>query len=124
MASSAPWRSATLPFRGEAMLGITSSSANSATFKVTLPTDQDIRLSRLFDAPSHRVFDAVTRPEHIREWWGRLDEGYSVPVCESDPRVGGDWRFASRHPWGEACRFGTYREVARPHRLVFTQIFE
>ncbi len=66
----------------------------------------------------------MTRPEHISRWWGQLGDGYSVPVCESDPRPGGAWRFVNRHPKGEAAFHGVYREVTPPERLVFTEIFE
>ena len=58
-------------------------------------------MTRLFDAPRHLVFEAMTKPEHVKQWWGRLGEGYSVPVCEIDLRVGGAWRFVNRHPKGE-----------------------
>lgn len=101
-----------------------SSVANSDTFKVTTPSDQEIRLTRLFDAPRHLVFEAMTKPEHVRRWWGCLNEGYSVPVCEIDLRVGGRWRFVNRHPKGEAAFNGVYREIAPPGRLVFTEIYE
>ena len=66
-----------------------SSVANSDTFKTTTPSDREITLTRLFDAPRPLVFDAMTRPEHVRRWWGCLDERYSVPICEIDLRVGG-----------------------------------
>lgn len=101
-----------------------SSVANSHTFKVTTPSDREIRLTRLFDAPRHLVFDAMSRPEHIRRWWGALGEGYSVPVCEVDLRPGGAWRFVNRHPHGDAVFYGVYREIAPPERLVYTEIFE
>ena len=101
-----------------------SRAANSDTFKVTTPSDQEIRMTRLFDAPRRLVFEAMTKPEHVRRWWGRLGEGYSVPVCEIDLRVGGAWRFVNRHPKGEAAFHGEYREIAPPSRLVFTEIFE
>ena len=101
-----------------------SSAINSDTFKVTTPSDQEIRMTRLFNAPRDLVFDAMTKPEHVREWWGRLGDGYSVPVCEIDLRVGGAWRFVNRHPGGEAAFSGEYREITRPSRLVFTEIFE
>ena len=68
-------------------------AANSDTFKVTASGDHEIHLTRVFDAPRHLVFEAMTRPEHIRRWWGRLGDGYSVPVCEVDLRPGGAWRF-------------------------------
>jgi len=98
--------------------------ANSRSFEVSTPSDCEIRLTRLFDAPRELVFEALTRPEHVREWWGRLGEGYSVPVCEIDLRPGGAWRFVNRHPGGEAAFHGEYREIAPPSRLVFTEIFE
>jgi uncharacterized protein YndB with AHSA1/START domain len=101
-----------------------SSVANSESFTVTTPSDCEIRLTRLFDAPRYLVFEAMTRPQHIKRWWGCLGEGYSVPVCEVDFRVGGAWRFVNRHPKGEAVFYGEYREITPPSRLVFTEIFE
>ena len=47
------------------------------------------------------VFDAMTKPEHGRHWWGQLGEGYSVRACEIDLCVGGKWMFVNRHPNGE-----------------------
>ena len=101
-----------------------SSVANSDTFKVTTPSDREIRMTRLFDAPRRLVFEAMSKPEHIKQWWGRLGDGYSVPVCEVDLRVGGAWRFVNRHPQGEAAFYGVYREINPPERVVFTEIFE
>jgi uncharacterized protein YndB with AHSA1/START domain len=100
-----------------------SAARNSDTFKVTTPSDTDIHFTRLFDAPRHLVFEAMTKPEHIRRWWGNLDEGYSVPVCEVDFRVGGKWRFVNKHPKGEAEFYGEYREIDAPGRVVFTEIY-
>src|SRR3990170_4665236 len=100
------------------------SAANTDTFKVTTPTDREIRFTRVFDAPRRLVFEAMTKPEHVKQWWGRLGEGYSVPVCEIDLRPGGAWRFVNRHPNGEAVFYGEYREIAPPSRLVFSEIFE
>jgi len=101
-----------------------SSVANSDTFRVTTPSDREIRMTRLFDAPRRLVFDAMSKPEHVRRWWGQLGEGYSVPVCEIDFRPGGAWRFVNRHPKGEAAFHGVYREINPPERVVFTEIFE
>ena len=103
---------------------VVGSAANSDSFTVTMPSDREIRMTRLFDAPPWLVFEAMTRPEHVKQWWGRLGDGYSVPVCEIDLRVGGRWRFVNRHPKGEAAFHGEYREIAPPSRLVFTEIFE
>jgi uncharacterized protein YndB with AHSA1/START domain len=99
------------------------SAANSDTFSVSTPSDRAIRMTRLFDAPRHLVWEAMSKPEHIRRWWGALGEGYSVPVCEVDLRVGGRWRFVNRHPKGEAEFYGEYREIVPPDRVVFTEIF-
>ena len=101
-----------------------SSVANSDSFKATTPSDREIVLTRLFDAPRRLVFDAMSKPEHVRRWWGQLGEGYSVPVCEIDFRPGGAWRFVNRHPKGEAAFHGVYREINPPERVVFTEIFE
>jgi uncharacterized protein YndB with AHSA1/START domain len=103
---------------------LVSSAANSDSFKVTTPSDQEIRMTRLFNAPRQLVFEAMTRPEHVKRWWGCLGEGYSVPVCEIDLRPGGRWRFVNRHPKGEAAFHGEYQEITPPSRLVFTEIFE
>jgi uncharacterized protein YndB with AHSA1/START domain len=99
-------------------------AANSETFKTSTPSDREIVITRLFDAPRRLVFEAMTRPEHVRKWWGILDDRYSVPVCEIDLRVGGKWRFIGRGPHGEGPEFyGEYREVAPPERVVFTEIY-
>ena len=98
--------------------------ANSTSFTVSTPSEDSIVLTRLFDAPREIVFDAMTKPEHIRRWWGQLGEGYSVPVCEVDLRVGGRWRFVNRHPKGEVAFHGEYREIEAPRRLVFTETME
>ena len=103
---------------------VVGSAANSRTFTVTTPSDEQIRMTRLFDAPPRLVFEAMTRPEHVRRWWGCLGDGYSVPVCEIDFRIGGRWRFVNRHPNGEAAFHGEYREINPPSRVVFTEIFE
>ena len=102
-----------------------SHAANSDTFKLTMPSDREITITRLFDAPRRLVFDAMTIPEHVRRWWGILDDKHSVSVCEIDLRVGGAWRFVGRGPEGEIPAFyGVYREIAPPERLVYTENFE
>ena len=98
-------------------------AANSASFVVTTPSEVEIRMTRLFDAPRTLVFEAMTKPEHVRQWWGQLGDGYSVPVCDIDLRVGGAWCFVNRHPHGEAKFYGEYQEIVPPSRLVFTEIF-
>lgn len=100
-----------------------SSAANSGTFQVTTPSEREIRLTRLFDAPRALVFEVMTKPEHIKQWWGCLGDGHSVPVCEVDLRPGGKWRFVNRHPAGDAEFYGEYREITPPERLVYTEVF-
>ena len=101
------------------------SVANSESFRMTTPSDLEIRLTRLFDAPRALVFEAMHTPEHVKQWWGCLAQGYSVPVCEIDLRPGGTWRFVNRLPNGKEVAFhGVYREIARPERVVNTEIFE
>ncbi len=97
---------------------------NTESFTVSTPAAEEIRLTRLFDAPRELVFEAMTKAEHVRRWWGSLGEGYSVPVCEIDLRVGGAWRFVSRHPKGEVAFRGKYEEITAPSRLVFTETME
>ena len=97
---------------------------NSATFKVTTPSDREIVMTRLFDAPRHLVFEAMTKPEHVKRWWGILAANHSVPVCEIDLRPGGKGRFVGRGPKGDVGFHGEYREIAPPDRLVFTEIFD
>ena len=101
---------------------VVSHAVNSDSFEVTTPSDQEIRLTRLFSAPRRLVFDAMTKPEHVKQWWGRLGEGYSVPVCEIDLRPGGEWHFVWRRSDGsELDMRGEYREVEAPERLVSTE---
>jgi uncharacterized protein YndB with AHSA1/START domain len=100
-------------------------AVNSGSFKVTTPSDREIVITRLFNAPRPLVFEAMTKPEHIKRWWGMLEAGYSVPVCEVDLRVGGKWRFVNQLPNGDTVAFrGVYKEIEAPERLVFTEVME
>jgi uncharacterized protein YndB with AHSA1/START domain len=101
-----------------------SGTVNSDTFVVTTPNDTEIVMTRVFDAPRQLVFEAMTKPEHVKRWWGILDGNYSLPVCEIDLRVGGAWRYVGKGPRGETAFHGVFREIAEPSRLVFTEIFE
>src|SRR6187549_2508953 len=100
-----------------------SSAVNKDTFEVSMPSEEEIRMTRLFNAPRELVFEVMTKPEHVKRWWGCLGTGYSVPVCEIDLRVGGKWRFVNRHPKGDAEFYGEYREINPPDRIVFTEIY-
>lgn len=103
---------------------VVSRVANSDTFQVSTPSDQEVRMTRLFNAPIQLVFEAMSKPEHIRRWWGILDEHHSVIVCEVDFRPGGAWRFVGKGPHGQYAFYGVYLEISVPDRVVFTEIFE
>jgi uncharacterized protein YndB with AHSA1/START domain len=94
------------------------------TLTVTTPSDREIALSRVFDAPRTLVFDALTRPDLVQRWMlGSMNA--AMPVCEIDLKVGGSYRFVWRNPDGsEFAMHGVYREIVRPERLVNTQQFE
>ena len=80
-------------------------------------------MTRVFNAPRHLVFDALTKPELIRRWYGPV--GWSLVVCEIDLRVDGAWRFVSRRPDGKQIgQRGVYREIVAPERLVNTESWE
>jgi len=104
---------------------VVGSAANSDSFKVTTPSDQEILLTRLFDAPPRLVFEAMTKPEHVKQWWGRLGDGYSVPVCEIDLRVGGRWRYVMRADNDfEVAFHGEFSEIVPNERIVTTEVYE
>jgi uncharacterized protein YndB with AHSA1/START domain len=91
--------------------------AQAAT--ITTPTDREIHIERVFDAPRDRVFAAFTDPELIPAWWGPRD--VTTIVDEMDVRAGGRWRFVMRNADGSESGFhGTYREVTPPERIVQT----
>jgi uncharacterized protein YndB with AHSA1/START domain len=96
----------------------------SKSLTVTTPSDREIALTRVFDAPRDLVFDTLTKPELVKRWM-LGSAGATMPVCEIDLRVGGAYRFVWRNPDGsEMGMNGIYREIARPERLVNTQRFE
>ncbi|MEO8276720.1 MAG: SRPBCC domain-containing protein [Thermoanaerobaculia bacterium] len=68
--------------------------------EVTLPSDREIAMTRVFDAPRGLVFAAYTRPELLQRWLG-VHNGWTFPVCEIDLRVGGTYRFVRRGPDGD-----------------------
>ncbi len=96
---------------------------NTGTLKVTTPSEREIVLTRVFDAPPSLVFDAFTKPELLKRWFG--PRGHSLVVCEVDLRVGGSWRFVVRGPDGADMGMrGVYRELAPPNRSVHTESFD
>ena len=95
------------------------------TFQVTTPSDREIRVTRQFHAPRHRVFDAFTRPELVRRWL-LGPPGWTMPVCEIDLRVGGAYRYAWRSEvdGAQMGMGGVFREIEPPARLVATEKFD
>ena len=95
------------------------------SFKVSTPTDREIEVERDFNAPRELVFDAFTKPELVRRWLLGPD-GWTMPVCEIDLRVGGAYRYVWRKEstGKEMGMGGVFREVVRPERLVATEKFD
>jgi uncharacterized protein YndB with AHSA1/START domain len=100
---------------------MTASTIGETTF--TRPSDREIEMTRLFDAPRELVFEAFTNPEHVPHWFG--PRGWSVPVCEIDLRPGGAWRYVLRGPNDEEMGMsGVYQEIAPPERVITTESFD
>jgi uncharacterized protein YndB with AHSA1/START domain len=96
---------------------------NKVGHELTLPSDTEIRMTRVFDAPRELIFRAYTDPEQISHWWG--PSRYTTTVEEMDVRVGGQWRYVQRGEDGQVFAFhGEYREIMPPARLVSTFEFE
>jgi uncharacterized protein YndB with AHSA1/START domain len=88
---------------------------------LTTPSDREIVITRVVDAPRRLVFAAFTSPEHLPHWM-LGPEGWTMPVCEIDLRPGGAWRFVWRRADGsEMGMRGVYQEIAPPERLVSTE---
>jgi uncharacterized protein YndB with AHSA1/START domain len=96
----------------------------TGTLQLTTPSEREIAMSRVFDAPRSLVFDAWTKPELLTRWLG-VRGGWSMVVCEVDLRVGGAYRFEWRGPDGaEMGMGGVYRELVPSERLVATESFD
>lgn len=90
---------------------------------LTTPSDRALVITRTFDAPPERVWEAWTRPEHVRHWYGVA--AMTTTVCDIDLRVGGAWRWGQTSPEGQDIVFsGTYEEIVPNERLVYTEHFE
>jgi uncharacterized protein YndB with AHSA1/START domain len=98
---------------------------NTGKLKVSASGDREIVMTRSFNAPRRLVFDAFTKPELVRQWLLGPD-GWSMPVCEIDLRVGGKYRYVWRRDSdGTSMGMGgVYREIAAPERIVSTEKFD
>jgi uncharacterized protein YndB with AHSA1/START domain len=96
---------------------------SSGTAKLTLPTDEQILITREFDAPRHLVYKAWTTPELVKRWWsGHRGE---VTSAEIDLRVGGTWRYVMVASEGfEVAFHGEFREIVPNERIVNTEVYE
>ena len=98
--------------------------AGSTGAQVTTPSDREIAITSVFDAPRNLVFDAHTKPELIKRWLG-VRAGWTLAVCEVDLRVGGKYRYVWRKQDGfEMGMGGVFREIVAPQRLVTNEAFD
>jgi uncharacterized protein YndB with AHSA1/START domain len=98
-------------------------ATSSGTAKVTLPTDEQILITREFDAPKHLVYKAWTTPELVKRWWNA--KRGEVTIAEIDLRVGGTWRYVMVADGGIEVGFhGEFREIVPNERIVSTEVYE
>jgi uncharacterized protein YndB with AHSA1/START domain len=103
---------------------MTMPSTQNKSLQITTPSDEEIRITRSFDAPRMMLWDAYTRPELVKRWLGQMP-GWSWVECEMDVREGGRYRWAWRGPEGaELAVGGVYREVVPGERLVSTERYD
>jgi uncharacterized protein YndB with AHSA1/START domain len=96
--------------------------SGSGKLTVTTPSDREIVMTRIFDAPRDLVFEAHTSCEHMSNWWG--PRKYDIASCEIDFRPGGKWRIVHRAPGEEYGFHGEFREIVPPERITWTFEFE
>ena len=92
---------------------------------LSMPSDTEIVITREFNAPRELVWEAMSKPEHLKRWWGTRDS--TMLVCEVDLRVGGAWRFVLGSPENADERHafsGEYLEIQAPEKVVFTERYE
>jgi uncharacterized protein YndB with AHSA1/START domain len=96
---------------------------SSGTAVITLPADEQILITREFDAPKHLVYRAWTTPDLVKRWWsGQRGE---MTLADIDLRVGGSWRYVMiAHGRHEVAFHGTFREIVPNERIVTTEVYE
>ena len=93
--------------------------SGSKKLTITTPSDREIVMTRVFDAPRDLVFEAHSSCEHMSHWWG--PRRYEIAKCDLDFRPGGTWRIVQRGRNGDEHGFrGEFREIVRPERIVWT----
>jgi uncharacterized protein YndB with AHSA1/START domain len=103
---------------------VKNSKKKTGKLQVTTPSEREIAMTRVFDAPRNLVFDAWTKPELLKRWLGVFGN-WSFAVCEVDLKVGGAYRYVWRGKDGKEMGMGgVYREIVRPERIVCTEKFD
>jgi uncharacterized protein YndB with AHSA1/START domain len=97
-------------------------AATSGTATVTLPSDEEILITREFDAPRHLVYKAWTTAELVERWWA--GQRGQMTLVEIDLRVGGRWRYVMDAGGQEVAFHGEYREIVPDERIVTTEVYE
>ncbi|WP_054814001.1 SRPBCC family protein [Nocardia arizonensis] len=98
-------------------------TTNTRKATVTLPTDEQILITRVFDASPSKVFRVWSTPELVRQWWSG-GQG-AVTSVEMDFRVGGRWRYVMVGPDGSDLAFhGSFREIVEGSRIVYNEQME
>ena len=97
------------------------SAVRTGVTTLVTPSDTEVRITRVFAAPQKLAFEAYTKPEHLRQWL-LGPEGWSMFICEMEPRPGGQWRYGWRKTDGtEMVMGGTVREFVPHSKLVNTE---
>jgi uncharacterized protein YndB with AHSA1/START domain len=99
--------------------------ATAGSLTIVASGDFDIVMTRALDAPPGMVFDAFTKPELVKRWLLGPD-GWTMPICEIDLRVGGNYKYVWRRESNgkEMVITGTYKEIVVPERIVSTEQFQ
>ena len=96
----------------------------SETFNVEASGDREIIMTRVFEAPRDLVFEALTKPDLVRQWL-LGPPGWTMPVCQIDLRVGGAYRYVWKNEDGrEMGMGGRYTEIVPNERIVHTERFD
>ena len=99
-----------------------SAAARTGVTDFSVTSDTQVKLVRVVHAPRRLVFEAYTRPEHLRRWLG-FPEGWTMPICEMEPRAGGKWRYGWRKDddGSEMVMGGIVKEFVPPERITTTE---
>ncbi len=94
----------------------------ASKLEFSLPNDTDILIRRRYQASPRQLWEMWSKPEHLRNWWG--PHGWSLPVCEVDFRIGGQWFYCMEGPDDmTSCGKAIYQELDEPNRIVHVDIF-